>query len=874
MKIITSTVAVLMATAALASAQQVELGSDLSGYRRFLVYPHLQQGWESMQRGERDGALAEFEQARRLAPENTAIALQLAAAYRKFGDAKRAESTLRAQLERTPDDARLRNALAELRAAAPHPAEALSARACTDRTSSSCRNATPADPSTALRASPSTTLTAAPRPGAPARTADAKTGEQPTGPRRQRAETPAPSAQQPATAVTQPETAPELSAALIEALRTRRFDVAERQADFLLARDPGRAGLFDEVTYKLVEAGAAEQAAHVLMRAYPFAGETAAQRIALYQRLGMLLEQRPAAFSDDQLSRLREPLDTPALRSQQAALWASLRNCSAVRIALADLSPEYSYDDWMRLGDCSEAEDSALARNAYARAHTQQPGGRGSRALGYSAYAGGDYRTALEAWRSVGAESLSADDLLAAVTTALAAGEQGQAGSWLTQYRQRGNALDRHYWSLLAQSYGDDDAAAATTALEHAVDLGPDLNDYLRLARLARSPDQEAHWLERAADLDRANAFVQLQLAYAYTRAGRGPSALKALEAAAAIAPDNMTVQVELGFAYWRAGNPVLAQRALERAWRADPSNAVLAQQLVFVAQRLKQNETARWYAEQVLDAPAAFSDAPTEGSATPAERRFGFQRLHEDLGRRVTVNLDGFSGTRVGTTASAPQIGSGYRSYSQLEAAVRLGNPPIRDGSELSAYARVFGDGGNERRPVPVENAMLGVGLRWKPWRNQVIYLDAENQIGLDDHTRKDVLLRASASFFNGGRHSDDWHPGDGWLSRNLYLDAARYLQSDYSAVTADYRMSYHRKIATKQTLEPYGHFQANGARYQHIDRDLRAGLGVRWNIWYAGTQYDADPHKLTLGLEFQQAFETYLPDRNGVFVTLGSRW
>src|SRR5205814_361873 len=84
---------------------------------------------------------------------------------------------------------------------------------------------------------------------------------------------------------------------------------------------------------------------------------------------------------------------------RQAALWANLHNCDAVRLVLADMSPEYGYDDWMRLGDCSEQAAPGLALDAYARAHARQPGDRGSHALAYSAFASGDYRTALEAWR-------------------------------------------------------------------------------------------------------------------------------------------------------------------------------------------------------------------------------------------------------------------------------------------------------------------------------------------------------------------------------------------------------------------------------------------------------------------------------------------
>jgi bacteriophage N4 adsorption protein A len=95
-----------------------------------------------------------------------------------------------------------------------------------------------------------------------------------------------------------------------------------------------------------------------------------------------------------------------------------------------------------------------------------------------------------------------------------------------------------------------------------------------------------------------------------------------------------------------------------------------------------------------------------------------------------------------------------------------------------------------------------------------------------------------------------------------------------EYSAFTADYRTSYHQKIASKNTLEPYAHIQFNTARNRQIYRDVRSGFGVRWNLWHGGTAYDADPHKLSIGVEYQQAFETYLPDRNGLFFTLGTRW
>lgn len=101
------------------SAQTVDLGPDVTGYRRFLLYPHLQKGFEAMAGGDRGRALAEFEQARALAPNNPVVAIHLAEAYRRFGEPARAEAVLREQLTRNPGDARLNKALRELRAGTP-----------------------------------------------------------------------------------------------------------------------------------------------------------------------------------------------------------------------------------------------------------------------------------------------------------------------------------------------------------------------------------------------------------------------------------------------------------------------------------------------------------------------------------------------------------------------------------------------------------------------------------------------------------------------------------------------------------------------------------------------------------------------------------
>jgi Tfp pilus assembly protein PilF len=328
-----------------------------------------------------------------------------------------------------------------------------------------------------------------------------------------------------------------------------------------------------------------------------------------------------------------------------------------------------------------------------------------------------------------------------------------------------------------------------------------------------------------------------------------------------------------LGFTAWNAGDSKEAERAFELSWQLDPSSLVVTSQLVYVHQRLAHNQRAREFAERTIDALASAPPATAPDSLTTAERTFQFARLHEELGRRLTISVDGFSGSGGTSATSAAAPGQGFRSYAQVEADVRLGRTPIRNGASVSLYARVFSDGGAANMALPTENPTIGAGVRWKPLGNRVFFVMAEGQHAPSVGTH-DVLLRGSLSLFGGGGWSDDWHPsGSGWFSRNLYLDTAYYAISKRVAVTGDYRMSYHRRLGGRQTVEPYARVQVNGFRDSVFNRDIRVGVGARWNLWHGESRYDAFRHKWAAGIEFQHALDTYLPGRSGVFLSVGVR-
>ncbi|ELO8631817.1 phage receptor [Escherichia coli] len=475
------------------------------------------------------------------------------------------------------------------------------------------------------------------------------------------------------------------------------------------------------------------------------------------------------------------------------------------------------------------------------------------RAVAYQAYQVEDYATALAAWQKISLHDMSNEDLLAAANTAQAAGNGAARDRWLQQAEQRGLGNNALYWWLHAQRYIPGQPELALNDLTRSINIAPSANAYVARATIYRQ---------------RHNV----------------PAAVSDLRAALELEPNNSNTQAALGYALWDSGDIAQSREMLEQAHKGLPDDPALIRQLAYVNQRLDDMPATQHYARLVID------DIDNQALITPLtpeqnQQRFNFRRLHEEVGRRWTFSFDSSIGLRSGAMSTANNNvggaapGKSYRSYGQLEAEYRLGRNMLLEGDLLSVYSRVFADTGENGVMMPVKNPMSGTGLRWKPLRDQIFFLAVEQQLPLNGQNgASDTMLRASASFFNGGKYSDEWHPnGSGWFAQNLYLDAAQYVRQDIQAWTADYRVSWHQKVANGQTIEPYAHLQDNGYRDKGTQGAQLGGVGVRWNIWTGETHYDAWPHKVSLGVEYQHTFKAINQrngERNNAFLTIGVHW
>lgn len=625
-----------------------------------------------------------------------------------------------------------------------------------------------------------------------------------------------------------------------------------RLARQIYAAHPRDSARLETLSYQLTQMGQPRAAADLLLKGYPFPGRRATAQ-TLMQRLAGLLQSHPEWATPAQVVRLSQPLPDAEQRMFQARLPGNNASCERTGQILGDLSPAYDATTWRSLGDCYRESLPGMALYAYQQARQRQPDAYNSRTVAYQAYQVQDYATALNVWKTLRIADMSNQDVMAAADTAQAANDTDALARWLDEARVRGMDKSENYWWLHARRYGPAQWASALADYNRALEYAPTVRAYMSRAAL-------------------------------YRQRGETAKAVSDYQNALRLDPNNAAVQAALGYALWDNREYVSARAALEKAHAMLPDDPALIRQLAFVNQRLDDIPKAQRYARLVVDDLNNEAQAARLNAAQRQER-FDFRRLHEDMGRRWTFSLDSTVGLRSGAVSSTnnnvggSSPGQSYRSYGQLEAEYRIGRNVLVDGDLLSAYSRVFAGSGDSGVVLPVKNPMLGAGVRWKPLRDYVFFLALEQQIPLDrGRGESDTMLRASASFLNSGKYSDEWHPnGAGWFANNLYLDAAQYLRQNNQAWTADYRASWHQKVAHGQTLEPYAHVQVNGYRDEQTRGAQLGGVGVRWNIWTGESRYNAWPHKVSLGLEYQRTFHTVnqsAGERNNAFVTLGVRW
>ena len=836
------------------SAAKVDLGPGINSYQKFLVYPHIDKGLSALDQGDGERAIQEFLRARKIAPKSPTTALYLSNAYIKENNYDAAKAVLEGQLAFTPKNTqilkRLSNTLIlekDYLAASAALSEELKVNA---------QNSIAQDKLNVVNQellNEELKRLKALQEDDPAQflsdLKDKKVQFDNAFDERNWIDLLLTDfAKQPELLLSyQPEFEVNQIYQAEKVLQKLIASGLQSEADAYIRKLPDSIKLnpafLDQLSYQLSSENGEHQAIDLLLEAYPFKRASNLQRIELMKRLILLLNNHGDALSTSYLVKLSIPLETPELRTLQVKMLAALNDCDAIRGVLGDQSAFYTPSDWTILGYCYGDKNPGLAELAFERAEELAPSPIHERAIAYQAFASKNYILALTAWNSIPLDSMTPDNMLAAATTAQTLGDIKELKKWMRIYEQRDGVKNDRYWWLLAQANIQSNPKLALQDLMKAVAIEPSVTYYAQIASLLLAEN-------------------------------RLKDAIGYLKKALALNPYDSSIQASLGYAYYREGKYQRANNYLQAALKSRPDDEDLVKQLAFTNQKLGNNTQASMYTKEAIDSFDRYS--ASEITPDIKSQEFGMRRMHEDLERRWSFTADAMSGNQVTAAPNIGQPGTNYRSYSQAEAAYRLGEPGIDNGKTLSAYSRIFAGGGLNNSAFPIYAPMIAGGLRWKPLSDYVLNLAAEEQTPLDrgQNTQTSLMLRASASLLNSGKYSDDWHPnGSGWTAQNLYLDVAHYLSTSVTSMVADYRLSYHHKIEEGQTIEPYAHVQWSSLN-QANGVDERLGVGARWNIWQGQSKYNAYPSKILIGLEYQYAFKTYLTDKSAVFISLGGRW
>ena len=836
------------------STAKPDLGAGISSYQKFLIYPHIEKGMSALELGDNSRAIQEFLWARKRAPKSPATALYLANAYIKDGDYSKAEKVLEQQLIFTPKNPqilkRLSNTLV-LKGDYLAASQSLEGELQVNENNIIAREKLKVV-NQELAGEELTRLKNL-QEDDPAQFLEDLKGK------KVRFENAFDERNWIDLLLTDFAKQPELLLSYQPEFYSNQIYQAEKvlqkllvagrkaEADAYIAGLPDGIKLspvfLDHLSYQLLNENGEHQAIELLLGAYPFFRASNSQREELINRLTILLKTHKDVISAPYVAKLSIPLEAPELRSLQVKLLSALNDCLAIRQILGDYSAFYTPDDWTSLGYCYGDQSPGLGLFAFERAEELAPSSDRERAVAYEAFRAKNYLRALTAWNSIPMAQMTPADMLSAATTAQTLGDDKELNKWLQVYQKKNGEKNDRYWWLMAQTQLKSNPQVAIEYLLKAAALQPSVTYYSQIASLL---------------------MVE----------GKIAEAIDYFHKALALNPFDSATQAALGYAYYQQGNYRRAQNYLQASLKSRPDDEELIKQLAYTDQKLGKNAGAIQYAEAAIDSLNRY--AAKEITPEMRSTEFGMRRMHEDLQRRWSFTADAMSGNQVTAAPSIGQPGVNYRSYSQAEAAYRLGDPAIDNGKSLSAYTRIFAGGGVNNSAVPLYAPMIAGGLRWKPFSDYVLNLAVEEQTPLDrgQYTQTSMMLRASASLFNSGIYSDDWHPnGPGWVAQNLYLDAAHYLSTSVTSLVSDYRISYHHKIEEGQTIEPYVHAQWSSLN-QANGVDERLGFGARWNIWQGQSKYNAYPSKIMVGLEYQYAFKTYLNDKSAVFISLGGRW
>jgi tetratricopeptide (TPR) repeat protein len=430
-------------------------------------------------------------------------------------------------------------------------------------------------------------------------------------------------------------------------------------------------------------------------------------------------------------------------------------------------------------------------------------------------------------------------------------------------------------YALLEQGRADEAAEAA----RRAVEADPYVEDYRLLqvdALLRANRASEAYEILRYPR-EAEDYRVASRRAEAATRAGLTIEASSAWDAAARTAPDAESRAFALRsqiLALLQIGDLDGARTVFDREWAGgglrgpaplDTANIAVAVGRDVEAQeafRLAHNNApltganalnAGYSARRIGDDSAAvywFQLGLESWPVDPAfdeQRQFEIRREIETLQRRWGASASVSYGTA--STVSSGVLGADTVLQAGGEAYYRIGG--YNDGRPLDVFARVYGTLDSDLGGATGGDTAQGwIGLRYKPFSNANLILEASRMIALGDLARDDWMLRAAWSAEAGGDLRFD---RSSWPAWRLYADVAHLVDAEQTLGVAEARAGQAFRTSDRDILTPFVFVRAYYDSLLADETAVGAGPGVAWRHWFRESDYGAPASYIDLSVGYQ---------------------
>jgi tetratricopeptide (TPR) repeat protein len=318
---------------------------------------------------------------------------------------------------------------------------------------------------------------------------------------------------------------------------------------------------------------------------------------------------------------------------------------------------------------------------------------------------------------------------------------------------------------------------------------------------------------------------------------GAFDKAVEDLEKAHRGEPENGVYLTSLGYAYNEAGRTAEARTALERAVGQRPDVLPLYEDIAYLARRESDNaEASRWF-ERAIDSQVA--SAASRPTPEQEEKLFRLRRENESLNHDLSGNA--FVNLRSGVSGQQfdPISRSATTSQGSVELAYRPPRIGFRDGRILQAFSRVFWNFDGVGPDVDGDSLQLGLGLRYKPFKEQNFLFGGERLVAIGDNARNDWLLRVSYSADDG---FDIRPAARNWRYLYGFADAAYLVSDEVTFLAGEGRAGWSFKFASGLVMTPYALLAGNGQLADgNLTGRLEGGAGLSAKLWFNESSHEA---------------------------------